>query len=135
MELDDSNFLSTRDIEAGEGDKPLPHPLFGRGKWKFSEREEATGDIITTEFDGERIGQHRKFDQAKYRAHMRDVRGNYVDSNGFSKNRDLRHIAEVPLHIWMGWERKYGHSTIRQDKKLLKRLIYEYGLAVVNGKF
>lgn len=115
-------------------DGPFPHPLFGHGPWKIEEKL-ASGDIKITEFDGETIGERTLINVSAGREAIRRARSTYVDSNGFTKDGDGRHIASIPPALWMNWERKYGAQALATDKKLLKRLIKEYGCAVVSGSF
>lgn len=110
-----------------------PHPLFGHGPWAHREENKA-GDMIETKFDGEVIGQRTHYKKDPYRKNFNEVRSRHRGSNGFSKERTMRHIGAIPHHLWFNWCRKYGANELHTNDKLLRKLIREHQVNVVDPR-
>lgn len=99
---------------------------------------ETDGDGLSrrqTIFDGERIGQKVEIESDIHRSHLQALRSENISRNGMTRGGTRRHIASIPVEIWMSWQRKYGQN-LTTDRKLLKRLIKDYKLHVVDpGSF
>lgn len=59
---------------------------------------------------------------------LEEVKAKRDFNNGYSKSRNSRHLASIPMTIWFDWLQQYGKSFY-QDEVLLRRLLRDAGYA------
>lgn len=64
---------------------------------------------------------------------LEKTRRAYVNSNGFSQKKTMRHIASIPAEEWWSEKAESGPTALRDPKDLTK-WCFEKGFNVVNRK-
>lgn len=92
--------------------------------WRLFDYDEATG--IKTWFAHDPEAKKNVF---RYEQDVEDILANNHalanhDDKGWSKTKEWRRVAEIPLTVVMDWQTKYGVDVFKTDnQKLFRRLL------------